>query len=219
MVLGNITDTKATIRLPTAAALVGGDLTWEGDLKAGVSQSFSAQIIFKQPGKWMIGAFVGHKEDSPLGNMDTVYVNVGAEQSEFGWTPTPPGLSVARPGDGKIVGPAFDPPDYFENIPPPPSITLDGKIIEPIEEHHSINVTGRFQYWIGNNLASDYRNRDDPNQFTLVPATNFLVEIRGSDNSHRGWGYTDASGHYSISGIDPTGGIKQRCFAYVSYVG
>lgn len=219
-----VDNVTAIIKLPAGARLLYGNRTWHGGLKAGESKSFSIQLEFRDTGKWTIEALI--RKAAPTGNIwgdsDTIYINVGADRSEFGWAPAPSELSVLNYGDGRLVAPAkksttFDPPGYFKNLPPPPTISVDG-IIQPAEEHHSITVTGRFYFW----TKGDYRvNPDVYREYpdTLVPARNFLVQLRDQFDQLRGYGYTDANGFYSIPGVDPNEYLKARFFAYINYSG
>jgi hypothetical protein len=78
--------------LPEGATLVGGNLEWQGNLKAYTAISFSAQIIFKEIGKWSIEVNAKNVATPPglWWGMDVIYLNVLFDHSEFGWPPTGP---------------------------------------------------------------------------------------------------------------------------------
>ena len=95
-----------------------------------------------------------------------------------------------------------------EDLPPPPSVSKNGTV-EGIQEHHSITVTGTWKYWT---KSGDYREPD-----VEVPARLFLVQLLSGGGSHKAYGYTDWDGDFSISGVDPSGGIKSRLWCYVNH--
>lgn len=89
----DIQNTIAQILLPEGATLVDGNLEWQGDLKAGVPTSFSAQIVFRETGKWSIEVKARNEGGPSPGlwhGMDVVYITVWDDHSEFGWPPTGP---------------------------------------------------------------------------------------------------------------------------------
>ncbi len=83
----------ALIKLPKGAGLVSGILEWQGDLKANIPVSLSAQIVFKETGHWAIeggakcGIIPGKFE---WGDLDVIYLDIGAESSTFGWPVSSP---------------------------------------------------------------------------------------------------------------------------------
>jgi hypothetical protein len=116
-------DSSARIELPDGVSLISGNLTWEGDLKANHPVSFSAEISFNKAGKLAISASARHmiSEKSGWGDADFVYLNIGADKSEFGWPPTGPVKIIqTEPGD---VEPSKSSPAEppVESLPEPPS--------------------------------------------------------------------------------------------------
>lgn len=98
--------TNATILLPSGAFLVGGDLEWTGDLRAGEPQVLQATIQFTEEGNLTIEG----KASRPLEGGDSwgdaafIYLHVSEENSFVGFaTPQPPNTSE-------------------EGVPTPPSV-------------------------------------------------------------------------------------------------
>lgn len=81
----------AQIKLPKGASLISGIVGWQGDLKANIPISFSAQIVFKETGHQTIEAIARHVIDdkNSWGDLDAIYLDIGAENSTFGWTASP----------------------------------------------------------------------------------------------------------------------------------
>jgi hypothetical protein len=97
---------EAQIILPEGAVLVDGNLEWQGDLEAGVPINILAKIAFKETGNWRIDAgvwyWIGDENSGRV--MDSIYLTVGVNHSEFG-----------------------EPPEEDMSArPPPPPISLDG---------------------------------------------------------------------------------------------
>ena len=129
--LVDMPDSSAQIKLPDVVSLISGDLTWKGDLKAKHPVSFSAEISFDKAGKYTISASARHmiNEKSGWGNADFVYLNIGADRSEFGWPPTGPlPFRQTEPGDVEPHKPSMKEPPPVESLPKPPAITIDGVI-------------------------------------------------------------------------------------------
>ena len=75
-------DTTARIILPEGVTLVSGDLIWEGDLKAGIPTSFSANIKFTKVENVRIEAVANHiiDDENSWGDIDVIYVNYSTSQ-------------------------------------------------------------------------------------------------------------------------------------------
>jgi hypothetical protein len=122
-------NSTAEVRLPDGATLVSGNLTWEGDVEPGGEPvSFSTEIVFHKTGHWKIEGVVRYmyNETSGWSDLDTIYLNIGADHSEFGWPRTGPvGLEQVEPGDVEpIPSTSTEDPD-IEEYPSPPSIPVD----------------------------------------------------------------------------------------------
>ena len=82
-------DITAEILLPDGAALLTGEATWQGQLKAGHSQTLNAVIIFHSEGDWILEA----KALSPQPNGDVwgdasyIYLHVAEDASHLGFEP------------------------------------------------------------------------------------------------------------------------------------
>ena len=89
-------NSAAKIRLSKGSDLIRGDLQWQGDLTANTPVSFSFQIVFQETGHHTIEATVSCKYDerSSYGDLDAIYLDIGIENSTFGWPVTP--VLVAR---------------------------------------------------------------------------------------------------------------------------
>jgi hypothetical protein len=96
---------KAQLVLPEGAALVDGNLEWQGDLEAGVPVALWAKIIFRETGSWRIdvGAWRWIDGEYSWHVMDSVYLIIGVNHSKFGEPPK----------------------EDLSDLPPPPSISLD----------------------------------------------------------------------------------------------
>ena len=117
---------------PIGAVLVSGNLTWEGDLKAGEPISLSAEVVFKETGKWAIELNAHHveNENSSWGDIDIIYLTVGVDRGEFGWPPTGP-VKIQKTRPGEVPGvPSSQEEPPIENLPPPPSVSQNGTIIK-----------------------------------------------------------------------------------------
>jgi hypothetical protein len=92
-------NSTAQIKLPKGASLINGNLEWQGDLKADIPVSFSAQIVFKETGHQTIEATATHVIDDKngWGDLDSIYLDIGADSSTFGWPASP--VAVARMPD------------------------------------------------------------------------------------------------------------------------
>jgi len=70
--------------------LVGGSLEWQGDLKAGVPVTFSAQIVYKGTGVRHIGWYVSQVDTGiAWANPEQICLYIGEEQGSFCEQPTP----------------------------------------------------------------------------------------------------------------------------------
>ena len=196
------------------------------NLKANQPVSFSTGTVFKEPGLWEIKAVANYSiDEQPTdkhtdeqqtekhqlhGEFDAIYLTISSDKGEIGWPRTGP-LKVLQVKKGDIDGipstSEYEPP--VEKLPSPPAILPDGTLTH-VEQHHSITVTGNLSfYW----QAGDYR--DNPTQ--LHPAKVVLVQLCDANGNHKAYGYTDESGNFSISGVDPSGGTKARWWCYTKY--
>ncbi len=129
--LVDMPDSSARIELPDGVSLISGNLTWEGDLKANHPVSFSAEISFNKADKYAIRATASHmiNETDGWSNMDSIYLTIGTDKSEFGWPPTGPlPFRQTEPGDVEPGKPTMKEPPPVESLPKPPSISIDGVI-------------------------------------------------------------------------------------------
>lgn len=78
---GDAANTTAQIKLPGGATLLSGNLTWQGDLKAGEPVILSAGIVFREAGRWSIE---GVAKAIGTSNADYIYLTVGVDHGEFG---------------------------------------------------------------------------------------------------------------------------------------
>ncbi len=177
--------TTVEINLPDGVKLVSGDLTWQGDLKAGESASFSAGILFTATGEFEITA----SARSPIDAHNTrlgegaVAVNVGAESSRLALATQ----DFSRPQRQVLV-------------------VVDG--VEPVEkpdasgagvtEHKSPSACGsvRAYGW------AYFRNASDTG---WIPAQNVRVELWDSDSwsgdDYLGSDIADSNGYWSVGPV------------------
>jgi len=87
--INDTADITAVINLPAGAALLSGETTWQGQLKAGQSQTLHAVIEFHSEGDWILEA----KALSPQSNGDVwgdanyIYLHVAQDGSHLGFEP------------------------------------------------------------------------------------------------------------------------------------
>jgi len=114
--------------LPDGATLVGGNLTWEGDVEPEDEPlSFSTEIVFHEAGNWKIEGVVRHmfSETSGWGDLDTIYITVGTDYSEFGWSrANPVPVKQIAPGDVEPVPSTSHPGADIEDYPDPPAVPV-----------------------------------------------------------------------------------------------
>jgi hypothetical protein len=79
--------TTAEIILPEGATSEGGNLIWNGDLKANVPVSFSAPVVFKAAGNRTIKAVVKRviDENTIWGDVDYIHLYAAAGESSIGF--------------------------------------------------------------------------------------------------------------------------------------
>lgn len=143
-----VENTTAQIILPDGVTLVSGNLTWEGDLKSGESLSFSPTIIFNEVGHYTIEAVTRHQIDNQhgWGDMDTLYLDIGVEQSQFGWPPEPVKVTVAESSSFPKVDLSISHPPTM-NEPALVTCVLTSEIEMP-------NITAKILLSLGAELVS-----------------------------------------------------------------
>jgi hypothetical protein len=204
----------------------GSNMTQTLNLKANQPVSFSASMVFKEPGLWEINAVASCTIDKQTDKQrtdkhqtekyklrrgfDAIYLTISSDKSELGWPPIGPvKVRQLKKGDIEGIPSTSDYETPVELLPKPPAYLPNGTLPQ-IEQHHSITVTGNFGfYW----QSGDYR--DNPNE--IRPAQYFLVELCDANGNHKAYGYTDSDGNFSIPGVDPSGGIKARWWCYHAY--
>jgi len=94
-----VENVTAQINLPPAASLVSGNLTWSGNLEPGKPVSFPLVIVFNIIGHWTIEATISHviDDNNGWGDLDALFLDIGVEHSQFGWTPEPVRVTTAPP--------------------------------------------------------------------------------------------------------------------------
>jgi hypothetical protein len=87
------------VKLPTTASLVSGNLSWSGNLEPGKPISYSSVIVFNATGHWTIEATVRHVIDvnNAWGDLDSLFLDIGVEHSQFGWPPETVKVTTAPP--------------------------------------------------------------------------------------------------------------------------
>jgi hypothetical protein len=209
--------------------VTSNNVTQTLNLKANEPVTFSTGMVFNEPGLWEIKAAADYTDEQQTekhqihGEFDAIYLAITSDKSEIGWPRSlPPKVLQIEKGDieGIPYAPQYEPSleellstsEYepsVENLPSPPAILPDGTLMH-VEQHHSITVTGNLSfYW----QAGDYR--DNPAQ--LLPAKVVLVQLCDANGNHKAYGYTDSSGNFSISGVDPSGGTKATWWCYTKY--
>lgn len=90
----NAPNSTTKIKLSKGSSLISGDLQWQGDLVANTPVAFSAQIVFQELGHHTIeaGASCIIDDKNSWGDLDAIYLDIGRENSTFGWPVTPPKL-------------------------------------------------------------------------------------------------------------------------------
>jgi hypothetical protein len=226
-----VENTTVQIELPSGAYLTNGILGWAGNLQPGISEQISAEIVFSEIGKWQIEVKVDGWLDSLIhtANQDAIYVNLGNETSSFGWSPTPPTVTMMTES-GKEISTDYQPDqtadyeslkDEWKKIPETQSISEDYSLLETDNQIMSSTGTstiyGYYKYYTTPWQNHEYGELRTGNPNILVPARYFLVELRAGDGTFLGSTYTNDYGFYYFTGIDPTGGVKTRIWTYSAW--
>jgi hypothetical protein len=214
--------TTAQIELPAGAHLVDGDLSWEGNLRAGRSISFKATVTFNAAGDAAVfcRALRPIDANNSWGDLAALYLSVGRGETESGFAPVGPAERAAlgevdEPGDGvTIEASSRQPMPALEGQPAeaPPSVDPSsdgGGPAAPGEDANpgSLTITGRWRF----------HDRDD-----VKRSEQMLVEIvNGDDFSHLAWCYTDVDGYYSCGPFTNPGsdGVVSLWYSYVKFSG
>lgn len=209
--------THAAIELPANVELASGALSWQGDLLAGQSVTLNAMVLFKGAGDTAIAcrALRSTEELDTWGDLDTIYLSVGEQETLDGFAPVP--LTehdvlgeMETPGQGVVLSqlaayPA--PPASGAPEDAPPAVDAHQKGAEPaisaVETPlGNLTITGRWRFY----------NRDG-----VVDSEQMIVEIvRGDNGNHLAWCYTDAAGYYTCGPFTNPGGVGVRS-RYLSY--
>jgi hypothetical protein len=208
---------RAAIELPANAELASGALSWQGDLLAGQPVTLNATILFKGSGDTAIAcrALRPTEELDTWGDLDTLYLSVGEQETLDGFAPVP--LTerdvlgeMESPGQGVVLSqlaayPASSPSDAPDNAAP--AVDAHQKGAEPavaaVETPlGNLTITGRWRFY----------NRDG-----VLDSEQMIIEIvRGDNGNHLAWCYTDAAGYYTCGPFTNPGGVGVRS-RYLSY--
>jgi hypothetical protein len=208
--------TTIDLNLPDGVQLTGGSAHWSGKLVPGSPVVVSATARFTKLGDSEISCRA-HRQIDPgnsWGDMATVYVSIGAKQSQSGFARR--GIAVATwAGDGEArpvdsqESPNL-PSQEAQPLPPPPPVApaSEGGTSPAVAQAPlgNLTVTGTFKYY----------NR----KHALVGANQFALELLRADNGEwLAWCYTDTQGRFSCGPVTNPGsaGIKVYMFSYVAY--
>lgn len=210
--------THAAIELPANAELASGALSWQGDLLAGQQVTLNATILFKGSGDTAIAcrALRLTEELDTWGDLDTIYLSVGEQETREGFAPVPldqhdPLGELESPGQGTVVSQLAAYPAATAGLGPedaPPSVDAQPKDAAPpamqsIETPEGLlTITGRWRFY----------NRDGD-----LDSEQMLVQIvRGDNGNQLASCYTDAAGYYTCGPFTNPGGVGVRS-RYLSY--
>lgn len=176
-------NTSVDVALPDGIRLVGGDLTWNGDLRTGQSASISAQIVFDREGEYEITA----SAHSPIDEYN----------ARLGEGAIAVHLTHGASARGLTVGDYSTPPLQLKLVltgAEPAEPPAEGATAEPASPSGCGTV--RAYGW------AYYRNASDT---AWIPAQNIAVELWDSDSwsgdDHQGTAITDANGYWSVGPV------------------
>ncbi len=129
-------NSEARLKLPKGAVLLGGDLRWQGSLKANVPVQFSAAIKFVETGQKTITAVAESIESatSSVGGVDEVVLDVAETSGQFHvYDPrTPQPIEKLVPGHAPVT--------VYPDAPPvlsgtqPPAIPVPSAVPTPTSD-------------------------------------------------------------------------------------
>lgn len=175
-------NTTAEIKLPESVALISGNLNWQGDLKPGEPVSFSPEIIFNEIGHWTITAAAG-------GDLVTIYLDIGADHSQFGWPPEMPGVTIVEESLILKVDLSISHPPII-NEPAIVTCVISSEIIRP-------NITATILLSSGTELVSG--NLEWQGDLEAGVPISFSTQIRFKQTGYNfiGWRVQQAGNEFS----------------------
>ncbi|HSH00902.1 MAG TPA: hypothetical protein VLL52_00195 [Anaerolineae bacterium] len=214
------TNVTAQIELPADTKLISGSLDWHGTISANQEIQFSAQVQFDRTDDTTIHCRTHQQldEQNSFGDLATIYISIGADQSRIGFKPIPiaeqiqlAGLQEA--GDGQPVpqsATAWQWNYANRQTPPPPSLEAQPENqIKPLTTNRAmgdLTITGSWHYF----------DRDD--NYRVIREQ--LVEIvRGDNGDHLKWCYTNVNGDFSCGPFTNPGsaGVRAIIHTYTIY--
>lgn len=229
---------QALIELPKDIEVVNGSLAWQGRLAAHQPASFQATIRFKSMGQWEFKASTRSLAAEMLQNTDDpiwsdvayLYLHIDskgghqglrlvdgynnkvavARQVGTGEEPVTDDETSAYQQDDSQHD-SFVSEDLSNLAPEPPALDpLSGQISQEGDTVNtpqgSLVVKGRWMFY----------NRND----SLVAQQDNLVQlVRGDNNSHLAFAYTNSSGYFTFPSVTNPGsaGVKVRVYTYVKW--
>lgn len=218
--------TTAQMELPENTQVIDGSIDWQGDLLAGNPEMLSVSVVFSTPAEVSIfcRVFRPVDENEVWGDLAALYFTVGMDnQNSFkGWAPIErenyaAAVELSEVGDdGQLHTTTYDAmamSPFGPRNSEPPAVTepsIEGEnLVDPNEELLTaglLTVTGKWSYY----------DRDG----VKVGARKMLVElVRGSDNAHLAWDYTDDNGYYEFDPVTNPGsaGVRTVLHSYTNY--
>lgn len=223
----NAAVSNLSIELPASATLVSGSRTWTGAIQANQPISMIARIVFNTSGSWEVKAIaqVQENDGTVFSDATYTYLTVRSDGGSGGlpyldnnpaklstsngsfsgdrWLFLPvafkPGIAVALPATSTSVWTDVDPP------------LLDPTIVFSRAQPESIaqgllTVSGAW-------LHTDRSGAKVPFSYALVQL------LRGNNQAHLAFAYTDSSGNFTFPAVDNPGdgGVIVRAYAFVDW--
>ncbi|MBX7234579.1 MAG: hypothetical protein K1X65_09365 [Caldilineales bacterium] len=220
LAVADMANVIADLELPAGATLIDGQTQWSGSLRAAEPTTFSATIVFNQVGNWGVRGRVLATEsaDVSYSNVSYAYFNVDPEigaagLDKVGGDSRRTSVEQLEAGDASLVTDeataqqAESEGDEVMVAPEPQALDLNAQPdLSAQASEGTLVVTGRWMYY---NRAG-----------SLVALPNILMQlVRGDNNSHLAWAYTDWSGNFTFPGVSNPGsaGVKVRARAYTKW--
>ena len=213
--------TKVQIELPPDTRVIDGNVNWEGDIFAGDVLELSLKIAFDTEGNKAIfcRALRVIDADNVWGDLSELYLAIGTDETFKHFTPAP---SPRRELPGEPENPKDKKPSEINQevpvqemlknmIPQPPGTMPSDSSLRAASNESTgyeaglLTINGRWRFY----------DRDD-----TLTSEQMLVEIvRGDNNDHLAWCYTDIDGLYSCGPFSNpnSAGIKSWFLSYMNF--
>jgi hypothetical protein len=209
-------DVVVEIQVPGGGTVTENASSVVSLMRPGEPVSVSAKVKFDSTGNKLIRAVARSQEREGVIWSDVCYlgVNIGSTKSTLGFDLSVPEArsELLSPGDGVIIGqpnfkikpskPAPPPPAISNGGPDAPRKLLDGTPVTA----GTLVVTGYWKFYDRNGVHTGQRDA--------------LMELlRGDNNDHLAWAYTNWSGEFTFPAVTNPGsaGVYVKCRTWTNY--